>query len=73
MSFHKAELAKLQAMGGAAWRKYQRLMAEAQGAQHGSPAEAAKIHFEHAWVQDCDAVKAAAEKEEDHGRKSPKR
>jgi len=64
MSFHKAELAKLQHAGGAAWRKYQRLMQEAQGAQHGSPADRAKILFEHAWVNDPQVAIAEAEKEE---------
>jgi len=64
VSLHRTELANLQNTGGAAWRKYQRLMSEAQGAQHGSPADVAKLHFEHAWANDPQAVIAQAEKEE---------
>lgn len=64
MSLHHTELANLQHAGGAAWRKYLRLMAEAQGAQHGSPADVAKLNFEHAWVQDPQAVIEEAERAE---------
>src|SRR5262245_24524813 len=64
MSFHLAEVFKLQAAGGAVLRKYGRLVAEAEGAMHGSPAAMAKVRFEQAWVADPEATKAQAEAEE---------
>ena len=56
MSFHLIEFHRLQAAGGATWRKYERLVEQAQGAQPGSPAHLAKVAFERAWIEDRDAV-----------------
>jgi len=56
MSFHLIEFHRLQAVGGATWRKYELLVEQAQGAQPGSPAHLAKVAFERAWIEDRDAV-----------------
>jgi hypothetical protein len=56
MSFNLIEFHRLRAVGGATWRKYERLMYDAQGATAGSPAHLAKVDFERAWTTDRDAV-----------------
>jgi hypothetical protein len=56
MSFNLIEFHRLQAVGGATWRKYERLMSDAQGASAGSPAHLARVAFERAWTEDRDAV-----------------
>jgi hypothetical protein len=61
---HWNELARLQAIGGAAWRKYERLVEQAHGAQPGSSAFLAKVTFERLWQANPEAVKAQCEADE---------
>jgi hypothetical protein len=52
MSFHLNEVYKLKAQGGAAWDEYQRLVAAADAAMHGSPAHVELGEFQQQWEQD---------------------
>jgi hypothetical protein len=61
---HWHHLAGLEEYGGAASRKYDVLTEQAHGAQPGSPAHLAKVHFEEAWVADPVKVRAICEAEE---------
>ncbi len=64
MGLHWNEVARLQAVGGAALRKYERLVEQAHGAQAGSSAALARLAFEAAWADDPARVMAEAEAEE---------
>ena len=73
MSLHKSELANLEHAGGAALRKYRRLLAEAQGAQHGSPAQVAVVSFEHQWIHDPRSLIEQAERAEQVAKLKPEK
>jgi len=64
MAFHWNDLNQLQATGGAALRKYDRLVEQAHGASAGSSAHLARIAFENAWLADPAALKAECDAEE---------
>jgi len=64
MGLHWNDLARLEAVGGAALRKYGRLVEQAHGAQAGSSAALARLAFEDAWTDDPARVSAEAEAEE---------
>ena len=61
MSFHAADLQRLEEANGAALRVYQYLVAAAEGAQTGSLAETRKIDFENDWMTDPEKVMRQAE------------
>jgi hypothetical protein len=61
---HWTELNRLQAVGGAVLRKYERLVEQAHGATSGSSAQQARMQFENAWMADPEAVKAECEAED---------
>jgi hypothetical protein len=52
MSFHMTEVYRLRHVGGPVLRKYERLVAGADRALHGSPAEAGLGAFRLAWLAD---------------------
>ena len=61
MSFDLIQLHKIEAMGGQGWDEYQRLVAAADQAMHGSPAHAELGAFQQAYEQDAPALTVAVE------------
>jgi hypothetical protein len=59
VSFWYGEVLKMQAEGGPAWDEYQRLVAAADQAMHGSPAHEELGRFMKAWEQNPQAVTKA--------------
>jgi hypothetical protein len=61
VSFDLLQVHKLKAQGGQVWDEYQRLVAAADQAMHGSPAHAELGAFQQAYEQDAAALTAVVE------------
>jgi hypothetical protein len=63
MSFDLNEVRRLQAQGGAVLAKYERLVAAADAAMHGSPAHEELGAFQLSWIADPDLAAEVAREE----------